>query len=574
VEYFWPPFESATQRGNVKSIMCSYNSVSLDGAGEIPSCAWKWFQMDVMHQEWNWNGFIVSDCGAIADINVGHHYVNNMSAAAAAGILAGTDLNCGGVYADGNFVNAVNEGLMTLSDIASSGLRFLNVVFATGLMDPPSRVSYNTYGPEKVDSLSSRKLALEAAIQGIALLANEKTSTPWGNGQYLLPLQEDALKGKTIAVIGPNSNSTALLSIYIGSNTVVSNQSVLQSLQRRGALAGFTVTTSLGCSWTCTSTDGFAAASATASSADVIILVMGLYPGGGGTIPDGGPTQEDEGFDRTEITLPGNQAQLVSTIAAIGKPLVLLLIHGGPIALDTTALNLPAIVDAHYPGEMGGDAVTHVLFGDSSMAGSGRITTTIYPPEFVNQRNMSDYELAPHGNVPGITHMYYDPEEAQWPFGFGISYTNFTFQWLNTSFASSDISVITASKLSKGDIPPFAVNVTNIGSFTSDITALAFVSTSIPGEPLQKLFDFQRASAIQPGESRILSFTLPPQVASTVMPDGARILKANSKLYVKIGDVPRRSQNEQIGSRVYATLLLEDDENEVIVVTRALPPRY
>lgn len=91
---------------------------------------------------------------------------------------------------------------------------------------------------------------------------------------------------------------------------------------------------------------------------------------------------------------------------------------------------------------------------------------------------------------------------------------------------------------------------------------------------MQKLFDFQRASAIQPGESRIFSFTLPPQVASTVMPDGARILKANCKLYIKIGDVPRRNENEQIGSRVYATLLLEDDENEVIVVTRALPPRY
>jgi beta-glucosidase len=137
--------------------------------------------MDVLRGEWGWDGFVVSDCGAIADINVGHHYVGNMSVAAAAGILAGTDVNCGSVYS-GNIVQAVGEGLMALEDVAAAGRRFLNVVFGTGLFDPPERVPYNSYDPEKVDSLANRRLAFEAAVQGIALLANSPTSTPWARG--------------------------------------------------------------------------------------------------------------------------------------------------------------------------------------------------------------------------------------------------------------------------------------------------------------------------------------------------------------------------------------------------------
>jgi len=578
VEYFWPPFESATQRGHVKSIMCSYNAVDLGGAGEVPSCAWGWFQMDVLRGEWGWDGFIVSDCGAIADINVGHHYVGNMSAAAAAGILAGTDVNCGSVYS-GNIALAVGEGLMALEDVAAAGRRFLAVVFGTGLFDPPERVPYNRYGPEKVDSLANRRLAFEAAVQGIALLANGPTSTPWGEGLPLLPLRAAALRGKTVAVIGPNANSTALLSIYTGSNAVVANQSVLSALQRRGAAEGFAVTSALGCSWSCGSTAGFAAAVAAAAAADVVVLAVGLYPGGGGSIPDGGPTQEDEGFDRSDLALPGSQATLVAAVAAAGRPVVLVLIHGGPLALDAAALALPAVVDAHYPGEIGGDAVAHVLFGDSPMAASGRLTTTVYPAEFAQQRNMSDYELAPHGAVPGVTHLYYSGGAEQWPFGFGLSYASFTFEWLDGEPPPCEIAV---EQLARGAAPPFAVNVTNTGAAAADVSALAFVSTGVPGEPLQKLFDFQRAADVQPGQSVVLQFTLPPAVAAAVTREGARVLRAGAALEVAIGDVPRGArapgsgliapaEGERAGARARARVLLTGEADAV--VTRAPPPQ-
>jgi beta-D-xylosidase 4 len=252
---------------------------------------------------------------------------------------------------------------------------------------------------------------------------------------------------------------------------------------------------------------------------------------------------------------------------------VLVLIHGGPLALDDTSLSLPAIVDAHYPGEMGGDAVVSVLFGDVSP--SGRLTTTVYPAEFVQQRDMSDYQLAPHTNaanasVPGITYLYYDGT-PQFPFGFGLSYTTFAFAWLSEQPAQSQHD---AAALASGVLPPFAVNVTNTGGVTSDVSALAFVSTGVPGEPLKQLFDFQRAAAVAPGDSVVLSFTLPPELAAVVLADGSRVIRPGTTLRVTIGDVPAAtvpwSDAVARGSIVRTDVVVG---GEADVVVSSLPPR-
>lgn len=207
VSYFWPPFMAAAQRARVHSIMCSYNSVSLDGAPEVPSCAWSWANNDVIRNQWGWDGFIVSDCSAISDFRPArHNYTADLVHAAAAAVLGGTDVNCGTVYQN-YLVDAVTSGLLTMEDLVVVGTRFFSVVFATGLYDPPDACDYNSYGPDRVDTPAHRELAKEAAIQGIALLANDDTSTPWGKGP-LLPLKASALAGKTVAVIGPNANST------------------------------------------------------------------------------------------------------------------------------------------------------------------------------------------------------------------------------------------------------------------------------------------------------------------------------------------------------------------------------
>jgi hypothetical protein len=164
---------------------------------------------------------------------------------------------------------------------------------------------------------------------------------------------------------------------------------------------------------------------------------------------------------------------------------------------------------------------------------SGRLTTTVYPAEFVLQRDMSDYQLAPHvteaGSVPGITYLYYDGTPL-FPFGFGLSYTTFSFAWVSGSEGVE--GTVDAAGVVDGTtpLPPYAVNVTNTGSVVSDVSALAFVSTGVAGEPLQQLFDFQRAARVAPGASVVLVFTLAPELASVVRADGARVLVPGTQL--------------------------------------------
>lgn len=155
-QFYWPPFLAATQRGKVNSIMCSYNAVQIGNASNgqgndstgYPSCAWSWANNDVLRDSWGWPGFIVSDCGAIQDIYQNHKFTPDAPTAAAAGILGGTDVNCGSIYGS-SIPDAVNAGLLTLADLQVAGTRLLTVAFETGLFEVPGTVVYDSYGPDK-----------------------------------------------------------------------------------------------------------------------------------------------------------------------------------------------------------------------------------------------------------------------------------------------------------------------------------------------------------------------------------------------------------------------------------------
>lgn len=214
---------------------------------------------------------------------------------------------------------------------------------------------------------------------------------------------------------------------------------------------------------------------------------------------------------------------------------------------------------ADCAGEMGGDATAAILFGDVSP--SGRLVTTTYPPEFIHQRNMSDQRLAPHDGRPGITHLYYDGP-VQWPFGFGLSYTTFSYAWYDQ--ARTDVSVDAAAWAAGEAAPPaYAVNVTNTGSVTSDVSVMAFYSTGLPGEPIQELFDFQRASALAPGQSVTLYFTMPAEIAATVSDEGEQALTPG-RYRVRIGDVPRSPGEASESSFVQGTFTITGEEKAVL----------
>jgi hypothetical protein len=396
----------------------------------------------------------------------------------------------------------------------------LRVAFQLGLLDAPGSNPYDAIGPERLDSPANRELSLVAALQSIVLLQNNATNTPWGAAQPLLPLR--AASVRRIALIGPNANATqTLLSNYEGGNTLVNTHSILAAVSARAAASGgaLAVTYAVGCTnstgqpniW-CQDDAGIAPAVATARAADVAVVVVGLCS----VCPDGWRV-EGEGHDRALLGLPGRQDELVAAVVATGVPTVVVLVHGGPVAIDAVKANVAAIIDAKYPGQLGGDAVDAILFGNVSP--SGRLAGTVYTADFVSKRAMTDMMLAPHGGAPGLTHLYVDVP-VLWPFGWGLSYSTFSFVWADSGARRATTAAFAP--------PQYLCNVTNTGTVTSDVSVLGFFSTDLPGEPVQELFDFARVAALAPGATATVALTLPARVAATVSAAGTHILTPGS----------------------------------------------
>lgn len=560
VRYYLPPFKACIQRAKSAAIMCSYNAIN-----GVPACANGFLHNTIARGEYGFTGYIISDCGAFSLIcspscytyNKGHNYTTTLNETVAVAVNGGLDAACDPQFGP-SIAPAVEGGYVTLSAVRSSASRLLHQVFALGIMDPREQVPYSNYGPQDVDTPAARQLALEAAVQSMVLLQNNMTArSPNGAGQPLLPLPRRGLA--RVAVVGPTAAVTqGLLSNYHGDPPIVSNQSVLQGIQRVGEEAGFTVAYAPGCSSiACPNTTGFPDAVAAAQGADVVVVVVGLCAQ---TCIDDAldrPWREEEMSDRGSLRLPGSQEALVQAMVATGVPVVVVLIHGGPLDIAWTKENVPAIVDAHYPGEMGGDAVAAVLFGDYSPA--GRLTVTVYPEAFLSQRSITDMRLAPHSDpatgasIPGITHQFY-AGETLWPFGWGLSYTQWLFTWIP---GSEVVSVDAAAWASGAALPaPFAVNVTNVGAVASAVTAMAFLTPDGPGvagQPLQVLMDFQCAGELQPGQSVTLFFAASLDVAAVVTDAGTQELRPGSAWAVRIGDMPGSPTGDHVTGRLLLT---------------------
>jgi len=514
VEYYWPAFRAAIEGAHIKSIMCSYNAIN-----GVPACGNDLFMNEVARNQWQFDGFIVSDCGAIGDGAFQNYICKYYNCSAdytvRQGLTGGCDLNCGSFYVD-NIPAAVQNQVVSLEDIDLAVTRVWKHAILLGMLDPS--VSYRNIGPDAVDTPFHRALAQSAAEQGIVLLKNENN---------LLPINPSGTK---VAVIGPHFNASQdMLSIYRGDNSLVNSHTPYLALVKRGFnVIGY----AQGCQLSGQDTSGFAAATALASKADVALVFVGLHPGQGG-----GDAREDEGWDRSEIILPGVQSQLIQAVHAANSKTVVVLIHGGPLAIEWEKNNVPAIVDAFYPGELGGDAIARILAGDVSPA--GRLPNTIYPANFISARPISDMNLRDNG---GVTYRYYTGAPL-WEFGFGLSYTTF-----NYSIEESETTkVVTVDSLyavhpeyyrTAGKIPnapaQYTVLVTNTGKVESDNVVLGFVSSTDPDAPLKELFGYARVH-LSPGEKTIVYFTVPPQVISLVNDQGEEEIRPG--LYqISIGD--------------------------------------
>ena len=338
-----------------------------------------------------------------------------------------------------------------------------------------------------------------------------------------------------MAVIGPQANATQLLlSNYHGSNTLVDSHSILMGLSSRVGtqveihyVAGLSFPNS-------TDQSDFSTAATAARSSDVAIVCVGLSQ-----------TEEKEGHDRTNLTLPGAQDKLVQEILKAQPNTIVVLINGGPLAIPEIKDSVPAIVEAFYPGELGGDAIADVLFGNVNP--SGRLPNTVYPAEYI-KRSYFDMNLRDNG---GCTYQHYTGD-ALWEFGFGLSYTTFNYTWSSGSIGTDENGVYrvhSSLAASVSDTPlMYTVRVKNTGKVGGADSVLGFLKSSgeQPDAPIRELFDFGRVY-LEAGESAVVHLTVGPGVLSLTDSSGVQSVRSG-KYIVEVGDL--RSAFEVFGPDV------------------------
>ncbi|MFZ1072580.1 MAG: glycoside hydrolase family 3 C-terminal domain-containing protein [Verrucomicrobiia bacterium] len=400
-ETYLPQFEAAVREGHVGAVMGAYNSVF----GK-PACANPLLLTGLLRNQWGFDGHVVSDCGAIYDIYGNHRFASTPEEAAADAVKAGDDLCCGTDY--NSLMRAAKDGLVSAGEIDTALGRVLKARFQLGMFDPPSMVPYAQIPFSENNSPEHEALSLEVARESMVLLKNDG----------LLPL--DRGKIKRIAVIGANAHSLpVLLGNYNGQPS--SPVTILDGIQ---SVAGTNIGIIYEPGCPLAMSDGseqpdaaaLTKAVEAANSADVVIYVGGISPKLEG---EEMPVHYDgfSGGDRTRIELPPVQETLLKMLKAAGKPIVFVNCSGSAMAIPWEAANLPAILQAWYPGEEGGRAVAEVLFGDVNPA--GRLPVTFY-------RSTADLPAFEDYSMSNRTYRYFNGQPL-FAFGHGLSYTKFDY---------------------------------------------------------------------------------------------------------------------------------------------------
>ena len=471
--------------------MCSYNA--LNG---IPTCADDFLIQTVARELWGFDklddGWVVSDCDAVGNIWDPHHYTKTPEEAAAVALLAGTDNDCGDFYRS-YLPGALSQGLVSESDFDVSILRLTKSLIRIGYFDDPATQPYRQYGIEHVNTKAAALVSYTAAVESLTLLKNSGGTLPWSSSGGKL----------TVAVIGPLVTDT----YFVQGNYRGKPPYVTTLLDALNAEPNVAVLYAMGCEVNSQNTTGFDAAVAAAKQADVVVYMGGLTE-----------AEESEGHDRDVLTWPGVQQKLIVALGqAASKPITVLVMGGGQVDLsaELAADTVGGLLWIGYPSQHGGRAIADVLFGRFSP--SGRLVTTSYPASYT-ALSMEDMELRPNeqtGN-PGRTYLWYTGQPVV-PFGFGLSYTTFEYQWQDTAKQVEHTAALTASTrhwaaeqgVQDHSAAPFifySTNVTNTGSMTSDVSVLLFVQSSAPDTPMQQLAGYVHVHALKPQQSKVVYF--------------------------------------------------------------------
>ncbi len=489
-ETYLPAFEACVREGKAQSVMGAYNRTN----GE-PCCASKTLLQHILRDEWGFDGYVVSDCGAIQDIHQHHHVTTCTAESAALSVTNGCDLECGCVYA--NLLTAVHRGLIDEKTIDRAVTRLFTARFRLGMFDPPEKVHYAQMPYSVNDCDEHRQLAKQAALESIVLLKNDRGPSTVDRG--LLPLRKDLA---SLAVIGPNADS---LEVLLGNYNGTPSKYVTPLTGIKAAVSPRTeVIYAKGCELLGKSEDGFAEAIAAAEKAEAVVMCLGLSPQIEGE--QGDAYNSDAGGDRTHMDLTGMQQTLLEKIVAVGKPVVLVLINGSALSINWAAEHVDAIIEAWYPGEEGGTAIAEIIFGDHNP--SGRLPVTFY-------KSMDDLPDFRDYSMKGRTYRYFKGEPL-YPFGYGLSYT---------SFGYTDLKLST-NHLKSGKGIDLKVMVKNTGDRLGEEVVQLYLSdlkASVP-VPTRQLVGFQRV-CLMPGVEHEVSFTITSDQMKLVNDLGERVLE-------------------------------------------------
>lgn len=514
-ETYFPAFKALVTEAKVQGVMAAYNMVY-----GYPSCANPFLLQETLRDKWKFDGYITSDCGAIAGVSGKGKFFETPVEGAAAALKAGTNLNCGRTYL--LLKQAVTQGLVS-EDLINKRLEQLyKIRFRLEMFDKGDNNPYAKIRPDQIHSKEHITLALKAAQESIVLLKNKN---------HILPLSKDI---KVPYVTGPFANSNDML---MGSYYGVSTGLVT-------ILEGITDAVSLGTSLNYRSgalpfhknLNPRNFAPNVAAQSDVTICVVGLTADREGEGVDA--IASDDNGDRKDLKLPQNQIDYIHQLVKAKKgPLILIIASGSPVSLEGIEDDCDAILQIWYPGEQGGNAVADVLFGKVSPSGHLPITF----PKNVGQ-------LPPYDSysMKGRTYKYMT-KEPMFPFGFGLTYSK-------TKFSNLSLS---SSKLKKNEKLNVKVDAANTGNFDIDDVVQLYISPvdTAGGLPISDLKRFQRVS-LSKGEKKTLNFTLDPENLEVVDQDGKSVWH-KGKYKIIVGDSSPGDLSTKLGAATPQEAVLE-----------------
>ena len=484
-----PPFKAAADAG-VRTFMNSFND--LNG---IPATADRYLQRDILKGNWQFDGFVVSDWGSLREM-IDHGYAKDRKHAGELALNGGSDMDMESYIYLEYIQSLLAEGKVTQEQIDDAVRRILRVKFELGLFDDPYRYCDESREKSVTGSKEIMDAALDMAKKSIVLLKNDN---------QILPLKK---QGQKIALIGPladdkNSplgnwriaadNGTAIsvlegMQAYKG-NTLVHEQGVrlVDKIP-----AGFHEEVAINT----TDNSGIAAAVAAAQNADVVVMALGEYG-----------FQSGEGRSRAHLDLPGFQQELLEAVYAVNKNIVLVVMSGRPLILNWADAHLPAIVEAWQLGTQAGNAIAQVLYGDYNP--SGKLPMSF--PRAVGQlplyyNHKSTGRPGADGEDAGsVFWSHYGDEKNSplYPFGYGLSYTQFTY---------SDIR-LSANRLKKGGQLIAEIDVTNSGSLTGKEVVQLYLKDHYASatRPVRELKGFELIE-LKAGETQTVRFTIDEQL--------------------------------------------------------------